>query len=72
MDDLSAYRLSMAEEKLHSSKILLDAGQYKDSIGRSYYAIFSAVRESCFVDFSGFSYFFGDYSGCFAGVWELF
>lgn len=44
MDDLSAYRLSMAEEKLHSSKILLDAGQYKDSIGRSYYAIFSAVR----------------------------
>lgn len=44
MDDLSAYRLSMAEEKLYSSKILLDAGQYKDSIGRSYYAIFSAVR----------------------------
>lgn len=44
MDDLSAYRLSMAEEKLYSSKILLNAGQYKDSIGRSYYAIFSAVR----------------------------
>ena len=44
MDDLSAYRLSMAEEKLYSSKILLDAAQYKDSIGRLYYAIFSAVR----------------------------
>ena len=29
MDDLSAYRLSMAEEKLYSSKILLDAGQYE-------------------------------------------
>ncbi len=26
------------------SILLLDAGQYKDSIGRSYYAIFSAVR----------------------------
>ena len=34
----------MAEERLRSSKILLDAGMYKDSIGRSYYAVFSAVR----------------------------
>lgn len=40
MDDLSVYRLNMAEEKLRSAKILLDAGQYKDSIGRSYYAVF--------------------------------
>jgi lipoprotein len=23
---------------------------------------------SCFVDFSGFSYFFGEFSGCFAGI----
>lgn len=44
MDELSSYRLSMAEEKLQSAKILLDAGLYKDSIGRSYYAIFSALR----------------------------
>lgn len=44
MDDLSVYRLNMAEEKLLSAKILLDAGQYKDSIGRSYYAIFSSLR----------------------------
>lgn len=44
MGDLSAYRLQNAEEKLLSAKLLLDAGQYKDSIGRSYYAIFSAVR----------------------------
>jgi uncharacterized protein (UPF0332 family) len=36
--------MDMAGEKLKSAKILLDAGQYKDSIGRSYYAIFSAVR----------------------------
>ncbi|HCF15894.1 MAG TPA: hypothetical protein DER19_07235 [Eubacterium sp.] len=27
---------------------------------------------SCFVDFSSFSYFLGDFSGCFAGFWELF
>ena len=44
MDDLSVYRLNMAEEKLRSAKILLDAGQYKDSLGRSYYAVFSALR----------------------------
>ena len=44
MDDLVKYRLESAEEKLESTKILLDAGQWKDSIGRSYYAIFTAVR----------------------------
>ena len=38
------YRIDIAKEKLKSAKILLDAGQYKDSIGRSYYALFSAVR----------------------------
>ena len=44
MDDLIQYRLSTAKEKLTSAKVLLDAGLYKDSVGRSYYAIFSAVR----------------------------
>lgn len=44
MDSLAQYRLKNAEEKLDSAKILLDAGKYKDSMGRSYYAIFSAVR----------------------------
>ena len=44
MDDLVQYRIDVAKEKLKSASILLDAGQYKDSIGRSYYALFSAVR----------------------------
>lgn len=44
MDELVKYRLESAKERLKSSRLLLDAGQYKDSIGRSYYAIFSAVR----------------------------
>ena len=44
MDDLVKYRLESAQEKLESAKILLDAGQLKDSVGRSYYAIFTAVR----------------------------
>ena len=44
MDSLVKYRLDNAQEKLESAEILLNAGKYKDSIGRSYYAIFSAVR----------------------------
>lgn len=42
--ELMKYRLEMAEERLHSSKVLLEASSYKDSIGRSYYAMFTAVR----------------------------
>lgn len=41
LDDLVQYRIDVAKEKLKSASILLDAGQYKDSIGRSYYALFS-------------------------------
>lgn len=41
---LMEYRILTSKEKLHSAKILLDAGSYKDSIGRSYYAMFSCVR----------------------------
>ena len=42
--ELMVYRMAGAREKLNSSKLLLDNGNYKDSIGRSYYAMFSAVR----------------------------
>lgn len=31
--ELVEYRLQTAQEKLHSAKILFDAGEYKDSIG---------------------------------------
>lgn len=55
MDDLIKYRLDMAEEKLKSAKILLNEGQIKDSIGRSYYAIFSAVRALLAKDHVDFS-----------------
>ena len=44
MDDLIKYRMSSAKEKLTSAKLLLEAGMYRDSIGRYYYAIFSAIR----------------------------
>lgn len=55
MDDLVKYRLEAAKDKLNSSLILLEAGQYKDSIGRSYYAIFTAVRALLAVDQVDFS-----------------
>lgn len=38
------YRLDMAKERLESAEILLDNNQFKDSIGRSYYAMFSSAR----------------------------
>lgn len=44
MDNLIKYRLDSTEEKLESAKLLLDAGKYRDSIGRSYYSIFTVVR----------------------------
>lgn len=42
--ELMQYRLAMAKERLESSHFLLDHQSYKDSIGRSYYAMFTAVR----------------------------
>lgn len=42
--ELMKYRLESAKERLNSAKILLISGSYKDSIGRSYYAMFTAVR----------------------------
>ena len=44
MDNLMNYRLDNAKEKLESAKLLFDSGKYRDSIGRSYYAVFTAVR----------------------------
>lgn len=38
------YRMEMAKERLDSAHILLKHHNFKDSIGRSYYAMFTAVR----------------------------
>ncbi|MEE0468091.1 MAG: HEPN domain-containing protein [Blautia sp.] len=54
-EELKTYRLEMAKERLHSSKILLEDGSYKDSIGRSYYAMFTAVRALLAVEGQDFS-----------------
>lgn len=42
--ELMLYRLETAKERLNSARILLENGSYKDSIGRSYYAMFTSVR----------------------------
>lgn len=39
MDNLMKYRLDNAKEKLESAKVLLDAGKYRDSIGRSKFVV---------------------------------
>jgi len=43
-NELSQYRLNDAKEKLEAAIILLENKKYKDSVSRSYYAMFSAAR----------------------------
>jgi len=42
--DLVKYRLENSKEKLGSAKLLLENGKFKDSISRSYYAMYTAAR----------------------------
>lgn len=42
--DLAKYRLQQAQEMSRSAKVLFDAGEYKSSNNRAYYAMFHAVR----------------------------
>jgi uncharacterized protein (UPF0332 family) len=42
--DLSKYRLEKAKEDLETSKIMLDSRKFSQSINRSYYAMFHALR----------------------------
>ena len=44
MTELAKYRLESANERLMSAKLELDSGHFKDSINRSYYAIFHTMR----------------------------
>ena len=53
--NLAKHRLETVEEKLEASKLLLAGGLFKDSIGRSYYAIFSATRAVLALDSKDFS-----------------
>jgi len=41
--DLVRYRMQNSKEKLDSTKILLENSKFKDSISRSYYAMFTAA-----------------------------
>ena len=42
--DLSQYRFASAKENLEAATLLLQAGQYKSSVNRSYYAVFHGLR----------------------------
>lgn len=44
MAALIRYRLENSKEKLKSARILLENNQFKDSLSRSYYAMFTAAR----------------------------
>jgi uncharacterized protein (UPF0332 family) len=43
-NDLAKYRYDSAVEKLQAARLLMENGFFKDSISRSYYAIFSGAR----------------------------
>ena len=43
-EDYARYRLENAKEKLNSAEVLLREKLFKDSLSRSYYAMFSAAR----------------------------
>ena len=53
--ELILYRLQTAKERLHSSQLLLREKSYKDSINRSYYAMFTSVRALLAMDGQDFS-----------------
>ena len=52
---LILHRLPTAKERLHSSQLLLREKSYKDSINRSYYAMFTSVRALLAMDGQDFS-----------------
>lgn len=52
---LSLHRLETAKEKIEAAELLLSGGMFKDSIGRSYYAIFSAARAVLALESKDFS-----------------
>ena len=53
--ELILYRLQTAKQRLHSSQLLLREKSYKDSINRSYYAMFTSVRALLAMDGQDFS-----------------
>ena len=44
LTELSAHRFGRAKEELQTAELLMQSGSYRQSINRSYYAIFHAVR----------------------------
>ncbi len=44
MNEYAKYRLTLAEERVQTTRLLIESGSYRDSINRSYYAIFTAAR----------------------------
>lgn len=48
--NLSQYRFTCAQENLESAKVLMQVGQFKSSVNRSYYAIFHGLRSVTALD----------------------
>ena len=53
--NLMQYRLDNANEKIRAAELLYEQGSFKDSINRSYYAMFSTMRAILALDGVDFS-----------------
>lgn len=53
--NLMQYRLDNAKEKIRAAELLYEQGSFKDSINRSYYAMFSTMRAILALDGVDFS-----------------
>ena len=49
-EDMSAYRYEQGAQCLHSSKALIELGDYKGAANRSYYCVFHAMRSVMALD----------------------
>lgn len=50
VEDLSRYRYQCCLEALEDAKVMFNAGRYKNTLNRSYYSIFYAIRAICALD----------------------
>ena len=48
--DLSRYRFETSLENITDAKIMYDNGRYKNTLNRTYYSIFHAIRAVCALD----------------------
>ncbi len=50
VEDLSRYRYQCCMDALEDARVMFEAGRYKNTLNRTYYSIFYAIRSICALD----------------------